>query len=620
MIERKKKFLAISVIFLSISLGASFSYFFSQNQKSKGINEKYQILEKKIMIFGSSHSYCNYIQNGPSTLLQHTIIDNNKVQLRFNVSNLSLGSAVPADFINGIMPFCNISNYDYVILELTTSAYGIEIHEFYDQMDFIIRNILGNHSVPVLQTSVYLDYPTHYPGKRNEYIYPYNQIFYNLSSKYNIPMVDVLARFKAEIQNGNWDLFIRNMQYPISNISHYSNTHPNQRGQFYIYQEIVKAISADLNISVQIDDWEHEASLFYSNFIFQITPPILIENDKDWDKLKELSFIEGNGSQNKPYIIENKNFLISDNDGITIRNTSKYFVIHHCIMGSINCHSFTFSISLENVTHGIIRNNNFIYGRSAISVKNSSDITISKNNFTFFSENAIDISFVSGITIEKNKIYSNYHGLRVYFSENVVIYSNRFVENYIEAISVIHSQDTNILNNFMINNQVNQINLYESNYIECDSNICYNSSFGLASGNVNFSKFQSNFFAQNTITGVKFWDWAKSSIQNYILNNTFFENVVGFQNINVNYPNYISLNKFIDNDRSIINNYPNVRFDYNNSGNYYSDHENIDLNGDGFTDSIYVFNLNLNIIDNFPLYISPIQCQRIIDYYIVKLK
>lgn len=97
----------------------------------------------------------------------------------------------------------------------------------------------------LLETGMYVDYPTHYAWDRNAVIQPIYDVVRELARSYGLPLVDIYKRMQAETMAGNWDLRVRGYgvvddHIPVlgpgqdhlhgHDVSWFTNIHPNPTG------------------------------------------------------------------------------------------------------------------------------------------------------------------------------------------------------------------------------------------------------------------------------------------------------------------------------------------------------------------------------------------------------
>ncbi|MFX0114931.1 MAG: right-handed parallel beta-helix repeat-containing protein, partial [Candidatus Hodarchaeota archaeon] len=138
--------------------------------------------------------------------------------------------------------------------------------------------------------------------------------------------------------------------------------------------------------------------------------PILIDGNGQFASWNQTWGWEGDGSKNRPYIIDNYRIADSLNPLISIQNTDVYFEIKDNLLNGING-NFP-GIELINVSHGIIDNNTIHSCSNGIYMDSHYPIFVGK----LISHNN---------TISRNEIYnSSNRGIEVYSSNQTMISSN----------------------------------------------------------------------------------------------------------------------------------------------------------------------------------------------------
>lgn len=104
----------------------------------------------------------------------------------------------------------------------------------------------------LLETGVYVDYPTHYAFDRNRRLQPIYDVIRDLSKRKGFALVDIYERMQRETENGNWDLRARGYgsvdeDHPVlgaaqdhlfgHDIRWFTNIHPNHNGVAIIADE-----------------------------------------------------------------------------------------------------------------------------------------------------------------------------------------------------------------------------------------------------------------------------------------------------------------------------------------------------------------------------------------------
>lgn len=186
--------------------------------------------------------------------------------------------------------------------------------------------------------------------------------------------------------------------------------------------------------------------------------------------------------------------------------------------------------------------------------------------------------YISGFTIQNGWCEIDgqmglYDGIYLHTTHGTVIRDNIIKHNFI-GIYTFHSTGNMITNNVIIDNQ-HGVRLYNSN---------------------------ENIIADNVITQNIFYAirLQGSSSANNIRGNTIFDNIRGiYISNNVNPNNIIYHNNFISNNvQAAANNQTNA-WDNGAEGNYWSNYNGTDLDGDGISETPYF--VDANNIDNYPL-------------------
>lgn len=183
--------------------------------------------------------------------------------------------------------------------------------------------------------------------------------------------------------------------------------------------------------------------------IFKNMPSIFIDDysEYNWDWAAQQYWVNGTGTEEDPYIIQNK---IIDKDwqasAIEIRNSDKYFIIYNC---SISTDGAIFpGIELYNVRNGMIVNSSIYTNKVGIDLSNCSCLTITMNDVNF-QGTAITLSQSEYISILNNNLDHNSIGLFIYKS-----HYNQFREN-----SILNTESCII-------EQLSHDNMFENNL--CD--------------------------------------------------------------------------------------------------------------------------------------------------------
>jgi len=296
-----------------------------------------------------------------------------------------------------------------------------------------------------------------------------------------------------------------------------------------------------------------------------------------------------------------------------------------------------------NTSHSTISNNNVYDNSVGISIQNSFDITINGNivfNHSFGSGISVKNSY--NFTIFENSLTTDWIGVKVWDSHNYSIIGNQIVNMEFEGIEILGSENCTIADNLIKDNEVgirhrtdypsytyptnevisnNQIianwryamlgfvnnssitdNCFRdngsgiragTNCIVAGNNITQNSDVGLWAISNNLIK--SNYIAKNEI-GIGTGGSGNTIIENIIIGNEEGINFFGSAENNLIYHNNLVNNEvqFYNKDSNASNTWNN-----NNEGNYWSNYNGTDVDGDGIGDTPYVTDEKNQ--DNYPL-------------------
>lgn len=110
----------------------------------------------------------------------------------------------------------------------------------------------------LLETGMFVDYPTHYAWDRNAVVQPIYDAIRSLGAEYMLPIVDLYERMQEETELGNWDLRVRGYgvvdeHIPVlgagqdhlhpQDVNWFTNIHPNPAGIEVIADEEAKVMA-----------------------------------------------------------------------------------------------------------------------------------------------------------------------------------------------------------------------------------------------------------------------------------------------------------------------------------------------------------------------------------------
>ncbi|MHA1203151.1 MAG: right-handed parallel beta-helix repeat-containing protein [Candidatus Heimdallarchaeaceae archaeon] len=314
----------------------------------------------------------------------------------------------------------------------------------------------------------------------------------------------------------------------------------------------INASSTQIIYAEQAYQRTETKEFLYKTFDFIFSAPILIDSDDDF-----LFYgFPGEGTSADPYIIQD---YVIDTDldvGILIVNTTKDFIIQNC-----NVKSLTLSIMIQNAffTNSIIRNNFlsdgdfyglYVFDCSNLSVYNntclntyigisafvSTNITIT-NNIASSSECGIHLYGTNKSKVMKNECTDNSQfGVNIKYSGYIEV-SNNYINNCIESISFYGSDFAIISQNLCNNSRAGVIywfsdngTLEENTCSNCDiamdidhvystriaKNICYSNYYGVLVSDTHFSEVVNNTSSDNEVEGLRIRQASSTSILNNV--------------------------------------------------------------------------------------------------------
>jgi len=241
----------------------------------------------------------------------------------------------------------------------------------------------------------------------------------------------------------------------------------------------------------------------------------------------------------------------------------------------------------------IIRNivkNNF----EGVVFADCSDILVSENQITGNIHEGIRIVYSSSATLAKNNIISNHFpmqststGLVIFHCSNSSVMENQIVANDNGAV-VSNSQGITVSSNSITDNAFHGLNLVSSHSNTVFGNIMRNNTYGICpSGSTNTQIYENTL--QENEYGIAFY----GASNNFVYHNYFINNKHQVSNFHGSETN---------------------SWDNGSEGNFWSDYNGTDNDGDGIGDAPYLIDENNQ--DNYPL-MSPDSANPSLSYKLV---
>ena len=241
------------------------------------------------------------------------------------------------------------------------------------------------------------------------------------------------------------------------------------------------------------------------------TEGIDIENDTDFNTYG----FSGDGSIANPYIIENYVINTTSLSGITISQTTKYFIIQNCTIQSEQI-----GISIYYIASGtgqIIGNKIMNVPKDGIHVDNADNLKIINNIIQKSVDDAIFVGSSVNVSIIGNQLFENNgSALNVLFCQNVLVKDNNLHDNNRMGVVFVGDVKSNIDDNLIENNGIG-ISLDNTSLT-----VVYNNSVGYSEVN---NMYLSNQSSLNIIYYNKFYNSTLSEArddgnQNFFFNST----------------------------------------------------------------------------------------------------
>jgi parallel beta-helix repeat protein len=220
----------------------------------------------------------------------------------------------------------------------------------------------------------------------------------------------------------------------------------------------------------------------------------------------------GSGTKNDPYIIENWVITPWSSTGISINNTTAYFIIRNCIVENGGEGGYpVYGIFFYKVTNGKIVNNTVDTNGYNIRLENSDNNTLENNSIveTIYPGygSGILLEYSNNNTLSNNAAWNGSSGIALsYFSENNTLINNTVVSNAY-GIQLYDSANNNTLINNTCENNYCGIQLFTSVHTSADNNRVYHNNLV----NNQVQDTGSNYWDNGYPSGGNYWSYYHGS-------------------------------------------------------------------------------------------------------------
>lgn len=522
----------------------------SNSDNTPGISVKntnvYFIIENSYFSTNGTNSSSIYFENVTNAVLTNNTFD------------AFVGSS---GYSNIGVDLTSSSNINMTLNTIQDRSYGIYINNTVGKLNYLIStNTFKNNNYGIQALKTY-----------NLNIIQ-NTFFNNTYSTMVTAQTPILNTISDNIYNssndqyginvfGNDTLITNNhvygFQYGIytgssSNLTITNNyVYNSSVSNFYLYSMLDSLVS------------NNEAHLGYISYIVGASTNLTISNN----------IIDNASYKGISISVNNINLQITGNQFTNFTSYpytySIYFqspTLTNTVVSNNNFQGANKDLYVDTVNSLTISNNIFSSGDVGVFLNNCSNILVNNNNFTYVTDPVWIQGSSHNQLVQNNNMYNGYYGVTISGSNYNNITSNHIYYMSVDAIYILSSQFTVFQGNVIQNTTSYSILLrVASNTTIIGNTIQYGLSTAIYLEDSNSTLIRNNYVDSNSLGAIVVVNPNYISVANIVKFNDFINNYPGYPQITDNGSNDIFL------------------------FNYYSDHSNIDANGDGVADSPYYF-------------------------------
>ncbi len=226
----------------------------------------------------------------------------------------------------------------------------------------------------------------------------------------------------------------------------------------------------------------------------------------------------GSGTEEDPYVIEGYNITTTDDNGIFILGTTKYFTVRNCYVDAEKYGIYIYDIADGTAT--VINNtcNNNDYDGISLSYSDSSTVA---NNECINNTYGIWLSYSNSSTVTNNTCINNNDGIYLWFSDNSTVANNTCSSNNSRGIYLRYSGSSTVANNTCSNNDIG-ILLSDSGSSTVANNTCSYNNWAISFSGSGSSTVVNNTCSSNNTYGIHLYSSGNSTVANNTCNNNTY--------------------------------------------------------------------------------------------------